>query len=79
MDRELDLIELENGVKLTVLDAINYNDHTYILVGKMSENLDNMDDDMLVYEKQDDKIIVIEDNDLLEQLIKTFENRLKKN
>lgn len=76
MEREFDVIELENGSKYIVIDAVNYNNHTYLLLGKLNSTEDDMDNKMLVYEKIDNKVVVIEDNDLLEKLIKTFENRV---
>ena len=78
MNKELDMIELENGVRLAVIDAINYDNRTFVLLSKLNESLDDMEDEMLVYEKLNDKIATIEDNDLLEKLMRTFENRLKK-
>ena len=78
MNKELDMIELENGVRLAVIDAINYDNRTFVLLSKLNESLDDMEDEMLVYEKLNDKISNIEDNDLLEKLMRTFENRLKK-
>ena len=79
MEKELDMIELENGLKFAVLDAISYKDHTYLLLGKLKENMDDIDDDMVVYEKVDNQIVQVEDDYLLEQIIKTFENRIKAN
>lgn len=76
MEKEYDVIELENGTKLPVIDAINYQDRTYILVGKLNENEDDIADELQVFEKNNDEIIEIEDNDLLEKLTKFFENRL---
>ena len=78
MNKEIEMLELENGVKLAIIDAINYQNHTYILVSKLNETLDDIDDVRLVYEKVNEKIFTIEDNDLLEKLIKTFENRINK-
>ena len=76
MNKELDVVELENGNKLAVIDAINYNGRTFVLLGKLNETMDDIGDETYVFEKQDDKIAVIDDNDLLEKLIKTFDNRM---
>lgn len=77
MEKELDMIELENGLKLAVIDAINYNNHIYLLLGNLNESIDDIDEAMIVFEKVDNQIVPVEDNHLLEQIIKTFENRLK--
>lgn len=76
MEKEFDVVELESGVKLPVIDAINYQNRTFILVGKLNENEDDIADELQVFEKQNDEIVEIEDNDLLERLIQTFENRI---
>lgn len=76
MEKEFDVVELENGIKLTVIDAISYQDRTFILVGKLNETEDDIADELQVFEKIDAKIVEIEDNELLERLIQTFENRI---
>ena len=75
MNKEMDMIELEDGTKMPVIDAINFEGKTYVLVGILGET--DLKDELYVYEKDDDAILAIEDNDLLEKLIKAFENRLK--
>ena len=42
MEKEFDVVELESGVKLPVIDAINYQNRTFILVGKLNENEDEI-------------------------------------
>lgn len=76
MEKEFEAIELENGTKLPVIDAINYSDRTFLLVGKLDSEETDISDEFYVYEKIGDGIAVIEDNDLLEKLIVAFENRL---
>ena len=76
MDKELDVVELENGNKYAVLDAINYDGRTFVLLGKLNETLSDIEDEYPVFEKIDDKISIIDDNDLLEKLVKTFEKRI---
>ena len=80
MGKELDTVELENGLKFVVVDAINYNGRTFVLLGKLNETLDDIVDGQLsVYEKKDDRILVVEDSELLEKLVKTFEKRIREN
>lgn len=76
MEREFEVVELENGKKLPVIDAINYKDRTFILVGVIDEEKQDVSDELFVYEKIEDNIVVVDDNDLLEKLLVTFENRL---
>ena len=77
MNKELDMVELENGTKYAVLDAINYNNRTFVLLGKLNETLDDLNGDLAVFEKIEDKISVIDDNELLEKLVKTFQKRIE--
>ena len=79
MDKELDVIELDNGLKFVVVDAINYNERTFVLLAKLNETLDDLDGELSVFEKVDDKIEVIEDSELLEKLVKTFDKRVHGN
>ena len=76
MNKEFDIVELDNGLKFVVIDAINYNGRTFVLLGKLNETLDDVVGDLSVYEKKEDKITVIEDNELLDKLVKTFEKRV---
>jgi hypothetical protein len=78
MEKEYDVVELENGIKLPVIDAINYKDRTFLLVGILNEEQNDIEDNLYVYEKINDQIVVIEDNDLLEKLMQTFEKRIGK-
>ena len=79
MEKEFEVVELDNGKKLPVIDAINYQDRTFILVAVIDETEEDISDEFYVYEKIEDSIVVIEDNDLLEKLMVTFENRLSAN
>ena len=80
MEKELDIIEMEDGVNYAVMDAINYEGKTYVVLGKLNDLLDEIvDNELLIYEKINDEIVVINDNDLLEKLIKTFDKRLQNN
>lgn len=79
MEREFEVVELDNGKKLPVIDAINYQDRTFILVGVIDEEEQDVSDELFVYEKIEDNIVVVDDNDLLEKLMVTFENRLSAN
>ena len=76
MEKELDVVELENGIKMPVVDAVNYQNRTFLLLGILDKNEEDISDELYVYEKINDEIIVIEDNYLLEKLMKTFEKRL---
>jgi hypothetical protein len=78
MEKEYDVVELENGIKLPVVDAINYKDRTFLLVGILNEEQNDIEDNLYVYEKINDQIVEIEDNDLLEKLMQTFEKRIGK-
>ncbi len=73
---DFDVIELEDGLKLPVIDALSYENRVFILVGLLNKAGDDVSDDLYVYEKIDDHIATIEDNDLLEKLICTFEKRV---
>ena len=77
MEKELDVVELENGIKMPVIDAINYQDRTFLLLGILDKAEEDFSDDLYVYEKINNDIVIIEDNDLLEKLIRTFEKRIK--
>lgn len=76
MEKELDVVELANGVKMPVIDAINYQDRIFLLLGVLNKEENDFSDELYVYEKMDNEIVVIEDNDLLEKLMQTFEKRL---
>lgn len=76
MEKEFEVVELENGKKLPVIDALNYQNRTFLLLGVLTEDESDMQDDLYVYEKNDDQIVIIEDNDLLEKLMLQFEKRL---
>lgn len=75
MEKEYDVVELENGIRVAVVDAISYHDRIFILVGKLDKE-DNISEELQVFEKIDDEILEINDNDLLEKLIQTFESRI---
>lgn len=76
MEKELDVVELENGKKLPVIDAINYQGRIFLLVGVLDKSQTNISDNLYVYEKINNELAIIEDNDLLEKLIQTFESRV---
>lgn len=76
MEKEYEVIELDSGAKFAMIDAIGYQGRAFLLLGKLNEAEDNISDELSVYEKIDNDIVVIEDNDLLEKLMATFEKRL---
>ena len=49
MEREFEVVELDNGKKLPVIDAINYQSRTFILVGVIDENEQDISDELFVY------------------------------
>lgn len=75
MEKEYDVVELVNGVRVAVVDAINYHNRIFLLVGQLDKE-DNISEELQVFEKIDDEISEVNDNDLLEKLIQTFENRI---
>lgn len=75
MEKEYDVVELVNGVRVAVVDAINYHNRIFLLVGKLDKE-DNISEELQVFEKIDDEISEVNDNDLVEKLIQTFENRI---
>lgn len=78
-DKNLNVIELENNIKLPVIDEINYQNRNFILVGVLNKEGTDILEDLYVYERIENKIVEIEDNHLLEVVMQTFEERLKLN
>lgn len=76
MKKELEVLELENGEKLVVIDAISYQEKTYLCLGKLNEKMDDIVGDLDIVEKIDDEIIEV-DEKLYDKLKNTFEKRLK--
>lgn len=76
MEKEFEVVELETGKELPVIDAFYYQNRTFLLLGILTEDENDIQDDLYVYEKIDDQIVIIEDNDLLEKLMLQFEKRL---
>lgn len=78
-DKNLNVIELDNNIKLPVVDEINYQNRNFILVGVLNKEETDILEDLYVYERIENKIVEIEDNHLLEAVMQTFEERLKLN
>lgn len=78
-DKNLNVIELENNIKLPVIDEINYQNRNFILVGVLNKEETDILEDLYVYERIENKIVEIENNHLLEVVMQTFEERLKLN
>ena len=55
MEKEYDVVELVNGVRVAVVDAINYHNRIFLLVGKLDKE-DNISEELQVFEKIDDEI-----------------------
>lgn len=75
MEKELDVIQLDNGVELPVVDAISYKNSTYLLVKIYDENKNDYSDISYIYEKKKNEISIIENQQLIEELIKIFKKR----
>ena len=75
LKKELDVIQLDNGVELPVVDAISYKNSTYLLVKIYDENKNDYSDISYIYEKKKNEISIIENQQLIEELIKIFKKR----
>ena len=75
MNNNMEIIELENGLRLIIVDEIDFQNKKYVRVAKFNNDGNDILEDTYVYEKDDNNLVEITDNYLLEIVIKMFENR----
>lgn len=76
MNKEFEVVELENGDKYVVVDAISYQDRVFILLNEYVDD-ENISDDAYIYEKVGKNIVEVKDEVLMEKLIAAFQKRLE--
>ena len=78
--REDVIIELSNNLKYAVLDVIEYDKEQYFLLTQLSEDEENISDELEVYkyDKIHNNFDHIEKQDIYDYVYSVFEERLKK-
>lgn len=75
MNNNMEMIELENGLKLIIMDEIEYENRNFVRVAKFNPEENDILEDTYIYERENDTLEEITDNYLLEMLISIFEQR----
>lgn len=78
MDIKYKILELENNEKYIVADSITYSNRTFLYLGKLNDNEDNVSDEFELYEllseSDSSKVVKVEDQNLknvLDMIFKT--------
>ena len=75
MDNNIDnILTLDNGFKYMVLDQGNYNGKAYYLLSKLDEK-EELTNTVAIVENDNGNIVSVNDDKLLESLIRYFESR----
>ncbi|MBE6161236.1 MAG: hypothetical protein E7158_03350 [Firmicutes bacterium] len=75
MNNNMEIIELENGLRLIIVDEIDFQNKKYVRVAKFNNDGNDILEDTYVYEKDDNNLVEITDNYLLEMILNIFESR----
>ena len=69
------IIELSNGEKYVVADEVNYANRTFLMLGKVILETEEIEE-LEIYEKIDNNVEKVLDEELIDNLIKIFEMNL---
>jgi len=75
LNNNMEIIELENGLRLIIVDEIDFQNKKYVRVAKFNNDGNDILEDTYVYEKDDNNLVEITDNYLLEMILNIFESR----
>lgn len=77
MNMKNKIIELEGNEKFLVTDVINYDGKMFLLLGKLTEDKKDIQDDFVFGELINNEVEMITDNELINKLVEKFKENLK--
>ena len=74
---DTEIIELENGEKYAIISSINYDNKEYILVSEISDDEQNISEELDIFIRTNEFIKAIEEENEYNLLKEVFEKKLE--
>ncbi len=74
---DTEIIELDNGEKYAIISSINYDNKEYILVSEMSDDEQNISEELDIFIRTNEFIRAIEEENEYNLLKEAFEKKLE--